>query len=436
MHETLVPSTTLYYTAPAKEWSEALPVGNGRLGAMVYGRTNTELLQLNENSVWYGGPQDRTPRDALKNLPRLRELIRSEHHVEAEKLVKRAFFATPQSQRHYEPLGSLSLEFGHEVKDVRNYSRVLDLETAVSSVQYDHNGIQYSMKVFASEPDNVLVIQLQASEKTEVTVRLTRMSEREYETNEFVDSIISRNDSTSGKIEMRATAGGGKGTTSVCCVAQAVCDDDGIIQAVGNCLVVDSRSLTIVISAQTTFRHDHYCEKAAADAQLAIGRKDLRERHVLNYRDHFSRLQLQLSTGLATDQRQLPTNERLLHPGPLDPSLVVLYHNFARYLLLSCSRPGLKSLPATLQGIWNPSFQPAWGSKYTININTQMNYWPANVCNLVECEEPLFEHLERVAEQGKRTAEVMYGCRGWAAHHNTDIWADTDPQYVLFEAAA
>jgi Glycosyl hydrolase family 65, N-terminal domain len=431
MYENLEPCTTLYFTAPADEWSEALPLGNGRLGAMVYGRTDTELLQLNENSVWYGGPQDRTPRDALKNLPRLRELIRSEQHAEAEKLVRRAFFTTPQSQRHYEPLGSISLEFGHGENDVRNYSRVLDLETAVSSVQYDHNGIHYSRTAFASEPDNVLVIQLQSSRKTEVTVRLTRMSEKEYETNEFVESIISRNDGTDGKIQMRATAGGGKGTTSVCCVAQVSCEDDGDIEAVGNCLVIDSRSLTIVISAQTTFRHDHYCEKAIADAKLAIRQKDLRERHVLNYRYHFSRLQLQLSTDIVTEKTQLPTNERLLYLDPLDPSLVVLYHNFGRYLLLSCSRPGLKSLPATLQGIWNPSFQPPWGSKYTININTQMNYWPANVCNLEECEKPLFEHLQRVAEQGKRTAKIMYGCRGWAAHHNTDIWADTDPQYVI-----
>lgn len=426
MYQALSPCTTLCYNAPAKEWSEALPIGNGRLGAMSYGRTDTDLLQLNENSLWYGGPQDRTPRDALKNLPRLRELIRADQHAEAEKLVKRAFFATPQSQRHYEPLGSLTLEFGHKDKGVLNYTRVLDLRTAVSNVNYDHNGIHYSRTIFASQADNVLVIQLESSQKTEVTLRLTRMSEREYETNEFVDSIRATNIGTDGRIEMQATAGGGKGSTSACCVVQARCEDGGEAKAIGNCLVVESRRMTLVISAQTTFRGDEYHEKAITDVEVALDRKDLQERHVKNYTELFSRLQLQLSASLV--EKSQPTNERLLFSGPPDPSLVVLYHNFGRYLLLSSSRPGPKSLPATLQGLWNPSFQPAWGSKYTININTQMNYWPANICNLSECEEPLFEHLNRVAERGKQTAEVMYGCRGWAAHHNTDIWADTDPQ--------
>jgi hypothetical protein len=428
MHDGPSPCTALYYKAPATEWSEALPIGNGRLGAMVYGRTSTELLQLNENSVWYGGPQDRTPRDALKKLPRLRELIRAQEHPEAEKLVRRAFFATPQSQRHYEPLGSLILEFGHEEQSVENYSRTLDLETALSTVQYIHNGNQYSRTTFASQPDNVIVIQLEASEKTEVTMRLTRMSEREYETNEFVDSIVARSIAADGRIEMQATAGGGKGTTSVCCVVQARCEDDGVIDAIGNCLVAQSRRLTIVIAAQTSFRSADYYNNAVTDTRLALDQTELRKRHVEDYRSIFSRLQLQLPSSSTKEDTRLPTNERLICADLSDPSLVVLYHNFGRYLLLSCSRPGSMSLPATLQGLWNPSFQPAWGSKYTININTEMNYWPANICNLIECEEPLFEHLERMAERGKRTAEVMYGCKGWAAHHNTDIWADTDPQ--------
>jgi hypothetical protein len=457
--ETFSPDTTLYYNAPAKEWSEALPIGNGRLGAMVYGRTDTELLQLNENSVWYGGLQDRTPRDALKNLPRLRTLIRANQHAEAEKLVRRAFFATPHSQRHYEPLGTLTLEFDHEEKDVKNYSRVLNLETAITSVEYDHDGIHYSRSIFASQPDNVLVIQLESSEKTEVTIRLTRVSEREYETNEFVDSILAKNVSHNGRVEMQATAGGGKPANSVSCVVQTRCEDDGVVEAIGNCLVVQSQKVTIVISAQTTFRSDDYHDTAMTDVESALARRDLRERHIENYGSLFGRLRLHISTSkderpgqqrtiTVTDpisandlkapnsqplenskKRKQSTNERLLlASGPPDPSLIVLYHNFGRYLLLSCSRPGLKSLPATLQGLWNPSFQPAWGSKYTININTQMNYWPANLCNLAECEEPLFDHLERMAERGKMTAKVMYGCRGWAAHHNTDIWADTDPQ--------
>jgi hypothetical protein len=186
------PCTTLHYHAPAKEWSESLPIGNGRLGAMVYGRTDTEVLQLNENSVWYGGRQDRTPRDALRNLPRLRQFIRSNQQTEAEKLVKHAFFATPHSQRHYEPLGTLTLDFGHDEANISHYRRELDLETAITSVRYEHLGVQHSRRVFSSYPDNVLVIELESSERTECTIRLTRVNERGSETNEFVDSVTAK----------------------------------------------------------------------------------------------------------------------------------------------------------------------------------------------------------------------------------------------------
>ncbi|KUJ16611.1 uncharacterized protein LY89DRAFT_647312 [Mollisia scopiformis] len=406
----------VHYTAPATEWSQALPIGNGRLGAMVYGRTGTELLQLNEDSVWYGGVQDRTPRDALRNLPRLRELIRSERHAEAENLIRKAFFATPHSQRHYEPLGMFTLEFGHE--DVEKYSRQLDLETAITSVRYEHGGVTYEREVFASSEDNVLVVELKSSIKSEIVLQLTRVSEREYETNEFVDSIEATSDST---IIMHATPGG-RLSNKLCCVVAVRCQDDGSIEKVGNCLVVKSAKATIVVSAQTTFRHQDVESVAFSDAIQALEKQNLRDRHVESYRSLYSRMQLDLGPR----NSDCPTDKRLLD-NP-DPSLIALYHNYGRYLMISCSGPGLQALPATLQGIWNPSFQPAWGSKYTININTQMNYWPANACNLAECELPLFDLLEKMSERGQNTAKLMYGCRGWCAHHNTDIWADTDPQ--------
>ncbi|CZR67804.1 uncharacterized protein PAC_17703 [Phialocephala subalpina] len=411
-------SNMLHYSKPAAEWSQALPIGNGRLGAMVYGRTGTELLQLNEDSVWYGGRLERTPRDALKNLPRLRELIRSEKHREAEDLIRKAFFATPHSQRHYEPLGTFTLEFGHEEKDVKEYRRDLDLEKAITRVKYEHCGVQYEREVFASSEDNVIALQLKSSEKTEFVLRLTRVSEREYETNEFVDSIEAGSD---GTIVMHATPGG-CGSNALCCVVAVRCQDDGTVEQIGNSLVVKSANATVVVSAQTTFRHQDVEAVAFEDAMQALEKPDLRDRHVESYKSLYCRMQLDLGPG----DSECPTDQRLLKS--LDPSLIALYHNYGRYLLISCSRPGLQALPATLQGIWNPSFQPAWGSKFTININTQMNYWPANMCNLAECEMPLFDLLERMAERGKKTAEVMYGCRGWCAHHNTDIWADTDPQ--------
>jgi hypothetical protein len=400
-------STRLHYNTPAAEWSQSLPIGDGRLGAMVYGRTTTQLLQLNENSVWYGGPQDRTPRD---------------DHPAAERLVQHAFFATPHSQRHYEPLGTLTIEFGHEQEGVKDYSRELDLETAITSVQYEYGGVKHSRDVFASYPDGVLVIQLESSEATEFTIRLTRVSEREYETNEFVDSIVAKGgDDGDGSIIMHATPGGAN-SIHLCSVVNAHCDDDGVIEMIGNCLVIKSRKTTIAISAQTTFRHQEVEAFAVHEAWKALNRDNLRERHIDDYRSLYGRMKLDLK-GL---ESELPTDERLLKAP--DANLITLYHNYGRYLLISCSRDGFKALPATLQGLWNPSFQPAWGSKYTININTEMNYWPASLCNLPECEAPLFDLLERMAERGKKTARLMYGCRGWAAHHNTDIWADTDPQ--------
>ncbi|KFY97066.1 hypothetical protein V498_02292 [Pseudogymnoascus sp. VKM F-4517 (FW-2822)] len=407
----------LWYNTPAKEWSESLPIGNGRLGAVVYGRTSTELLQLNEDSVWYGGPLDRTPKDAFLHLPQLRRLIRCGNHVEAEKLVRLAFFATPHSQRHYEPLGSATIEFGHEAPDVRNYKRSLDLESSVVKVEYEHHGTQYVRETIASKPDNVIAIRIITSEPVTFTARLTRVSEWEYETNEFLDSVTA----TEGMITMHATPGG-KGSNRLCCILSIKCDDGGSVAVVGNALVVTAREALVVISAQTAYRHDNPEAAALADATQALNIPDLWERHIVDYRSLYSRMDLHLYP----DACDIPTDQRISQAP--DPGLAALYYNYSRYLLISCSRDGFKPIPATLQGLWNPSFQPAWGSKYTININLQMNYWPANVSNLAECELPLFDLLERVAERGKKTAMTMYGCRGWAAHHNTDIWADSDPQ--------
>jgi hypothetical protein len=226
---------------------------------------------------------------------------------------------------------------------------------------------------------------------------------------------------------MHATPGG-RDSNRVCCVVRSQCQDDGNIEEIGNCLVVRSASVRIIVAAQTTFRFPDVEATCLRDADKAILQTKLRENHIFDYNSLFGRFHLRLGPKVGED---LATDERLARNGSLDtpdPILITLYHNYARYLLISCSRPGPKALPATLQGLWNPSFQPAWGSKYTININTQMNYWPANICNLSECETPLFEHLERMADRGQHTAKLMYGCRGWAAHHNTDIWADTDPQ--------
>jgi hypothetical protein len=409
----------LWYQQPAEDWNSALPVGNGRLGAMVYGRTDTEMLQLNEDSVWYGGPQDRNPQDALKYLPRLREAIRAGNHAEAEKIAKLAFFANPSSQRNYEPLGNLFLDLGHDLSQVTGYRRSLDLSSATAHVSYEYQGVCYEREVLASYPDDVLAIRMRSSSRAEFVVRLTRMSDLEFETHEWLDDVSA----TGNSITMHVTPGG-KNSNRACCMVSIRCDGSGsTITKIGNNLVVNSSDTLLVVAAQTTFRHEDIDQRTMQDAENALGfsLEDLCARHVADYQSLYNRMELQLGP----DSPEVPTDKRL--KSSRDPGLIALYHNYNRYLLISCSRDGHKSLPANLQGIWNPSFHPAWGSRFTINVNLQMNYWSANMCNLSECELPLFDLLERMVEPGKVTARIMYGCRGWTAHPNTDIWADTAP---------
>ncbi|KAK6543930.1 hypothetical protein TWF694_000648 [Orbilia ellipsospora] len=412
----------LWYTSPAIDWSHALPVGNGRLGAMVYGRTTTEVLQLNEDSVWYGGPQDRLPKGALQNLPELRRLIREGRQKDAEALVRAAFFAYPSSQRHYEPLGTLYLDFGHQGK-IENYRRELDLSNSISRVQYSHSGVQYQREVIASYPDQVIAVKVTSSQRSTFTIRLNRVSERAYETNEFLDSLSARD----GKIVMHATPGG-RNSNKLCCVISARSGPEGRVQALGNTLTISGTETIILIAAQTTYRAEEPETVALNDISKCGSWSEVLKRHTLDYQKLYNRLSLNVFPNADDKSETIPTDERLKSQS--DIGLIVLYHNYGRYLLTSCSREdsNSKPLPATLQGIWNPSFQPPWGSKYTININIQMNYWLANVSGIPECESPLFDHLERISKNGEKTAREMYGCRGWCAHHNTDIWADTDPQ--------
>ncbi|KAF3924832.1 hypothetical protein ABW21_db0203340 [Orbilia brochopaga] len=410
----------IWYSSPASDWTYALPIGNGRLGAMVYGRTGTELLQLNEDSVWYGGPQDRLPKDALRNLPELRKLIRAGHQKEAEALVRSAFFAYPSSQRHYEPLGSLYLEFGHDETKAEKYRRELDIDDAILRVEYLYDGCQYCREIIASNPDQVIAIKVTSSRRSTFTVRLNRVSEHEYETNEFLDSLSAGDK----RIIMHATPGG-RNSNRLCCIASASTDDlDGTIQVVGNTLVITGKSALILLAAQTTFRVEDPESAALQQIQRCGPWEELLQRHQADYQALYQKVSLKLFPEQQCDAAS--TDIQLSHPP--HPGLLAEYYNYGRYLLISSSRNGYKPLPVTLQGIWNPSFQPAWGSKYTININLQMNYWPANTANLEECEIPMFELIERMAKEGERTAREMYGCRGWCAHHNTDIFADTNPQ--------
>ncbi|KAJ4287754.1 hypothetical protein N0V90_012458 [Kalmusia sp. IMI 367209] len=412
----------LRYPAPAEksDWESALPIGNGRLGAMVYGGLHTEMLRLNEESVWYGGPQARTPKSA-PHLPSLRRKIREGKHAEAERLVRKRFLASPRSARHYEPLGQCYLSFEHEDEEVENYARTLDLEAAEVRVDHTLGGNHMKRRYISSFPDDIIAVHVQSSRPVRFSVSLSRMSDKWYETNEFLDSITVQDQ----KIILQATPGG-KDSNRLCLVAGAKClDKEGTIEVIGTTLEITSTDAVIVIGARTKYQHVSPEEIAPLDISRALQHSPnaLWSRHLEDWSALYTRQSLHL---YPDDTSHLPTPERLKDPN--DTSIISLYHNYGRYLLLSSSRNSPYALPPTLQGIWNPYFSPPWGAKYTININLQMNYWPVNTGNLSDCHMPLFHLLHRLSINGVQTAQDMYGYRGWCCHHNTDIWADTAPQ--------
>lgn len=421
------PSRRLWYGKPAAEWNEALPVGNGRLGAMIFGGTAEEKLSLNEDSIWYGGPRDRNNEDALIHLPRIRKLILEGRLQEAEELAAMAMAGLPESQRHYLPLGDLLLSFAHPDSPVSDYVRELDLENGVSRVSYTTGGVRYTREIFASYPDQALVIRISADRKQAISfkARFNRNNWRYLEKTEKWEQ--------SGLVMWGES--GGSGGSRFCAVVKAIAEG-GSSRTLGEYLLVDDAdAVTLMLAAGTTLRHpDPELEakrRLAALSQLPYDK--LLERHIADYRSLYARVALTLPETDELSSR--PTDERLarVSAGEDDPGLIATYFQYGRYLLISSSRPG--SLPANLQGIWNDSFLPAWDSKYTININTEMNYWLAENCNLSECHEPLFDLIERLREPGRTTAKVMYGCRGFTAHHNTDIWADTAPQDTYLPAS-
>ncbi len=331
-----------------------------------------------------------------------------------------AMAGVPESQRHYEPLGDLHLIFRSTASDFGDYSRELSLREGIATIHYESGGVRFQREVFASYPDRTLVVRLMADAPGALSLqaRLTRGPG-----NRHFDEIRKLDDAA---IVMRGRTGGG-GPRFRTVVRASI--EGGTLAVIGERIVVEGAdAATFVVAAATSFRFEDPESEAVRAAREASERgfASLRERHVADVSALMDRVRLRLPA--SPDREALPTDERLklVGEGREDHGLAALYYQFGRYLLLSCSRPG--SLPATLQGIWNESMQPPWDSKYTININTQMNYWPAETGNLAECHEPLFDLIERMRETGRVTARAMYGCGGFVAHHNTDLWADTAPQ--------
>lgn len=424
---TLLLDNRLWYKQPASVWEEALPIGNGKLGGMVFGHPVRERIALNEDSVWYGGPRNRNNPDSLPNLKKIRDLLQAGRLREAHELSAMALSGVPETQRHYMPLGDLQLSFRYEKEEeAQNYSSELDLTNGLAKVSYQIGGTVYERESFASFPDEVLVTRLTADKPGSIsfTARLTRGRNRYYE------EMVKADEST---IVMRGNCGGAGGSdfrTALRAVAQG-----GSVTIIGEHLVVErADSVTLLLTAATTFRHadpEEYSVRAGVNAAMS-DYETLKTRHIRDFRSLADRVSFRLKAD--SEACGLPTDERLnrVKNGKEDLGLQALYYQYGRYLLISSSRPG--SLPANLQGIWNEHMMPPWDSKYTININAQMNYWPAEPGNLAECHEPLFELIERMREPGRVTARTMYDCGGFVAHHNTDIWGDTAPQDIWLPA--
>ena len=413
--------STLWFDKPAENWNEALPVGNGQLGGMIVGSVQSETIHLNDDSVWYGGPRDRHNPEAKKTLQRVRELLSEGLIEKAERLAEERMVSTPESQRHYEPLGTLFIENSDRSTHYSDYKRKLDLSNSLSSVTYVSNGVTYHREVFSSYPDQVMVVRLTASEKRQLSlkIKLDRGNGRLYDHMHRVSH---------NQVVMQGKTGGEGGIDF--CSGMTVLNEAGVVERRGNHIIVKGAdAVTLLLSSATSFRYEDPFQECLNTMNRASKKtfSELKDRHIKDYKELYDRTSLSLNdNNEALDS--LPTSKRLVRvkEGKEDTGLQVTYFNFGRYLLISSSRPN--SLPANLQGIWNSDMLPPWDSKFTININTQMNYWPTEVYQLSECHLPLFDHIERMKKNGRVTARKMYGARGFTAHHNTDIWADTAPQ--------
>jgi alpha-L-fucosidase 2 len=410
---------TLYYKKTAEDWNDALALGNGRIGAMVFSQPKDERICLNEDSVWSGAFRDRNNVSALENLETVRWLLSKERIPEAEKLVTECFCGTPESERHYMPLGDLYISHFDEGEYVFRERR-LDLRDAVCVTEYEINGISFRREVFVSEPDQVMAVRITADRKGAVNVTAGLGGRDDY-----FDGNTPEGD------HILFYGGCGENGIFFAAYLKAVPIGGSVRPYAGRLRCEGCDEVLLLLGAQTSFRQDDYKGQAVYDVETAAAKTydELLADHIKDYSSLYERCVLSFADNSGGNSA-LPTDERLeaYRNGGKDNKLVELYFNFGRYLLIASSREG--TLPANLQGIWNKDMWPAWGSKFTVNINTEMNYWGAEICGLPELHNPLFDHIERMRPNGRVTAKVMYDCKGFCCHHNTDIWGDTAPQDI------
>ena len=418
--ETAGDQERLWYDAPAGRWLEALPLGNGQMAAMVFGGIADETIQLNESTFWSGSPHNNNSETSMEYLEQARQLIYAGREEEAEALINDKFIPGPHGMR-FLTLGSLRLHFEGMPEQVDDYCRDLDLTRAVAGVGFTANGVRYTRSAFASLRDRVVVIRLDASKKGALSFTLTQDCKFPFEVSTDGDCLVTR---IKG-VEHEGIPGG----LTAECRTRVV--SDGKVSASDKELNISGAThVTLLVNAATNFVNYHDIsgdETAAAKDALAkagqISYKNLLKRHVDAYSEQYGRCAIRLHSGA---NASLPTDKRKeAFEDSDDMGMVSLIFNYGRYLLISSSQPG--GQPANLQGIWNDEVMAPWDSKYTININAQMNYWPADVCGLSESLVPFFGMIKDLSETGAVTAKQMYGCGGWMAHHNTDIWRIAGP---------
>ena len=398
-------SCRLWYNAPAKHWLEALPIGNSHLGGMVYGGIQDENIQLTEETFWSGGPHNNNSQKSLDNLPKVRDLIFNGREEEAADIINKDFVVGPHGMR-FLPMANLHVKMQNQGK-AEHFVRELDLKRAITTTSFVLDDVRYTRTTFASLADGVIVCHIKASKKGALNFDVTLDSPFKHQVQKTPHGVVLR---VKGQDQE-----GIKAALTAECVAD---------------VKTDGTEATIIVSAATNFVNYHDVSGNAAQRNAsyinkvsALSFAQLEKRHVEAYQKQFNTVKLCLPTDA---NAQLPTDQRLdKFTGSKDMAMVALMFNYGRYLLISSSQPGGQA--ANLQGVWNNNKNAPWDSKYTININTEMNYWPAEVTNLSQNAEPLFSLVKDLSETGAKTAKEMYGCRGWMAHHNTDIWRIAGP---------
>lgn len=409
----------LMFESAAGVWKEGIPIGNGKLGAMIYGNPAKTTIQCNEDSLWNGGPRNRNNPAAKDALPEIRKLILEGKIKLAERLIQETMTAIPEHQRHFEPAGDIFL-INQQIGEITNYSRELDLDQALAKESYQLDLNTYQIESFASYPENIIAYSIHCVQNNKSRYRIHINRSRGLYTSNIINE------------DVFGIEGKGNDNGVDYCQLLNVRTDGSRIQR-GQFLIIENFSyLEIYTTISTSFREKNPVQYCMERLNSILGKSwnELKTEHLQDYQRLFQQLDFHLQGAREETVSKLLSS---LDKETVNPYLFELMFQYGRYLLISSSRPG--SLPANLQGIWNNKLMPPWDCKYTININTEMNYWIAEKAGLSECHLPLFDHLVRMYPNGKRTAEEMYGIEGFVAHHNTDLWGDTAPQDIYMPAS-